>query len=78
MITEIGIAAGDIWRRLDQKGRLELPILVKSVPGGSDLALMALGWLSREGHVVITQNENQTFVELREKKAAKSSQELSH
>lgn len=78
MITEIGIAAGDIWRLLDQKGLLEVSVLVKLVPGGPDLAFMALGWLAREGHVLITQRENLLFVELRERKAAKSSQELSH
>lgn len=77
MITEIGIAAGDIWRLLDQKGLLEVPVLVKLVPGGPDLAFMALGWLAREGHVLLTQKEQQIFVELRENTSQKS-RELSH
>lgn len=67
MITEIGIAAGEIWRLLDQKGRTEVPALMKLVPGGTDLGLMALGWLAREGHVCLSQKEGQIFVELRER-----------
>ncbi len=66
MITEIGIAAGEIWRLLDEKGdRFELEEIMKRKSGDKDLALMALGWLCREGHVIITQEGEKVFVELR-------------
>ena len=65
MITEIGIAAGDIWRLLDQKWRLEFTEVINSVPAGKDLALMVLGWLCREGHVVFKETDGILFIQLR-------------
>jgi hypothetical protein len=65
VITEIGIAAGDIWRLLDQKGRLEFAEVIHSVPAGKDLALMALGWLCREGHVVFKETDSVLHIQLR-------------
>ena len=53
MITEIGIVAGDIWHQMDQKGKLSVNELVQHTGRDRDLILMGLGWLSREGHVVI-------------------------
>lgn len=68
MITEIGFAAGDIWKLLDQKERLELSDVMKQIPHRKELALMALGWLCREGHVLVTQQGSKIFLELRSKK----------
>ena len=53
MITEIGIAAGDIWHYLDQRGNATLDQLVKGIGRPRDLILMSLGWLGREGHVTL-------------------------
>ncbi len=53
MITEIGIAAGDIWHFLDQKGSATVDQLVKGIGKPKELLLMSLGWLGREGHVVL-------------------------
>ncbi len=53
MITEIGIAAGDIWHYLDQKGSATLDQLAKGIGKPRDLLLMSLGWLAREGHVIL-------------------------
>lgn len=53
MITEIGIAAGDIWHYLDQKGSATLDELVKHTRRDRDLLLMSLGWLAREGHITL-------------------------
>ncbi len=69
MITEIGFAAGDIWKLLDQKERLELAELMKQIPRSKELILMALGWLCREGHVVIIENNGKLLIELRKVKA---------
>ena len=51
MITEIGIAAGDIWHYLDEKGSATLDQLCKGTGRPKELLLMSLGWLAREGHV---------------------------
>jgi hypothetical protein len=51
VITEIGIAAGDIWHYLDQKGSATLDELVRHTKKDRDLLLMSLGWLAREGHI---------------------------
>lgn len=53
MITEIGIAAGDIWHYLDEKGSGTLDELAAHIKKDRNLLLMSLGWLAREGHVVL-------------------------
>ena len=51
MITEIGIAAGEIWHYLDEKGSATLEQLTKGIKQPRELILMSLGWLAREGHI---------------------------
>ena len=58
MITEIGIAAGDIWHYLDQHGSATLDQLVKGIKKPKELILMSLGWLAREGHVTLSTPES--------------------
>lgn len=53
MITEIGITAGDIWHFLDEHGETTLSKLTAGIDKPSQLILMSLGWLAREGHVVV-------------------------
>ena len=53
MITEIGIVAGDIWHYLDQHRTCTLTELVKAIDKNRNIALMSLGWLAREGHVIL-------------------------
>ena len=53
MITEIGIAAGDIWHYLDEKGSATLDELARHIKKDRELILMSLGWLAREGHVTL-------------------------
>lgn len=57
MIIEIGIIAGDIWCYLDQHGAVTLSVLVKGIGKSRDNVLMSLGWLAREGHVILQQEE---------------------
>jgi hypothetical protein len=65
MITEIGIVAGDIWHYLDQHGEVMFSELVKGIDKPRDNALMSLGWLAREGHVVVQQINGDYKVSLR-------------
>lgn len=55
MITEIGIVAGDIWHFLDQKGESTLSSIITGIDKPRDNVLMSLGWLAREGHVILQQ-----------------------
>ncbi|MDD5196339.1 MAG: winged helix-turn-helix domain-containing protein [Candidatus Omnitrophica bacterium] len=65
MITEIGIVAGDIWHFLDQRGEVTLTELVQNTDKSRDNVLMSLGWLAREGHVLLQQVGNDYRVSLR-------------
>ncbi|HQO37650.1 MAG TPA: winged helix-turn-helix domain-containing protein [Candidatus Omnitrophota bacterium] len=60
MITTIGIVAGEIWHHLDQHGEATVSDLVKSIDKPRDTILMSLGWLAREGHVIL-QNSNSDY-----------------
>lgn len=53
MITEIGIVAGEIWQHLEKKPETTLAEVKKSLKKDKDIILMSLGWLAREGHIII-------------------------
>ncbi len=55
MITEIGIVAGDIWHFLDSRRTCSLDELVKAIDKNRNVVLMSLGWLAREGHIILDQ-----------------------
>ncbi len=65
MITEIGIVAGDIWHYLDKHGEVSFSQLVSGIKHPRDLSLMSVGWLAREGHVIVKQEGNDYRVWLR-------------
>jgi hypothetical protein len=57
-ITEIGITAGDIWHYLDEHGCATLDELTDGIKKDRDLILMSLGWLAREGHVILESRQS--------------------
>jgi DNA-binding transcriptional ArsR family regulator len=65
MITEIGIVAGEIWHYLDQHGEVTLTKLTSNIDKPRDTILMSLGWLAREGHVVLREESGEYKVSLR-------------
>ncbi|OGW80969.1 MAG: hypothetical protein A3C47_05880 [Omnitrophica bacterium RIFCSPHIGHO2_02_FULL_51_18] len=65
MITEIGIVAGDIWHYLDQHKTSTLSELVKGTDRNRNVILMSLGWLAREGHVILEDLGNDYRITLR-------------
>jgi hypothetical protein len=65
MITEIGIVAGEIWHFLDQHGDVTLTTLLKGIDRHRDNVLMSLGWLAREGHVILQQTNAEYKISLR-------------
>lgn len=56
MVTKIGIAAGEIWHYLDEHGKVKLSMLLDDLAADEYLVLMSLGWLAREGHVIMEDN----------------------
>jgi len=68
MITEIGIVAGEIWHHLESNNKIKLSELVSSLDKPRELILMSLGWLAREGHVVL-EGEDDYEICLRKKTA---------
>ena len=65
MITEIGIVAGDIWHYLDQHKTSTFSEIVKNIDKNRNVALMSLGWLAREGHVILEDMGNDYKITLR-------------
>ncbi|MBU0683798.1 MAG: winged helix-turn-helix domain-containing protein [Candidatus Omnitrophota bacterium] len=54
MITRIGIVAGEIWNYLDNHNRsATITEFESDLQKPRDLILMSVGWLAREGHVVV-------------------------
>jgi len=65
MITEIGIVAGDIWHFLDEHGEVMLSSLIKGIDRPQDITMMSLGWLAREGHVILLQTDGDYKISLK-------------
>lgn len=54
MITWIGLCAGEIWHHLDNHGKeADLESIYAGVKAPRETVLMAVGWLAREGYVLI-------------------------
>ena len=65
MITEIGITAGDIWHYLDDHGKSSLLQVARGIDTDKERVLMSIGWLAREGHVIIEKSNLDYQVYLR-------------
>ncbi|NQT23466.1 MAG: winged helix-turn-helix domain-containing protein [Candidatus Omnitrophica bacterium] len=66
MITMIGIVAGEIWHYLDKSGKsANLKDIIKSVDKDRDMILMSIGWLAREGHLVVEGDKPNYSISLR-------------
>ena len=76
MITEIGIVAGEIWHFLDKHGRVSLDKLVLGIERPREWVLMSLGWLAREGHVLVDCTKGDYKISLREIPKKKSHKEV--
>ena len=65
MITQIGIIAGEIWRYLDDNEEIILSEICGILDHPKDLILMSVGWLAREGHVILKKDDGDFRVSLR-------------
>ena len=59
MITRLGIVAGEIWHYLDEHKQSSLSELISNLDKPRDTILMSLGWLAREGHVVLNEDNGE-------------------
>jgi hypothetical protein len=60
----IGEDAGKIWQHLFQNGEASVSSLKKSFNLDDRKLYLALGWLAREGKILIEQKKQQNFVSL--------------
>ena len=70
MITKIGIVAGEIWHVLEKEDKLPLSILLSKVGKNivdedKGVVYMGIGWLAREGHIVLEKGDSGYIVYLR-------------
>jgi hypothetical protein len=62
----IGATAGMVWRYLEANGSSSISAIEKGVAAPRVLVDMALGWLAREGKLVLVEEERSTQVRLSE------------
>ncbi len=71
MITHIGIVAGEIWTLLEEYGDMELKQLLAKIEEQKlniekEVVLMTLGWLAREGHLIVRREGDDYTICLKE------------
>jgi len=64
MHDEIGKVAGEIWNTLSSRGELSLAQLKKDVKQKAPLFDWAVGWLAREGKIVIARHKSSFRIQL--------------
>ena len=65
MITKIGIVAGEIWHYLDAHKKVKLSELISDLGYSKEVILMSVGWLAREGHIILEEEDSDFKVFLR-------------
>ncbi len=64
MVEKIGIDAGKVWTKLDEKGRMNVRDLRNAIKVTERDTFAALGWLAKEGKVTIEKDGRDFYVEL--------------
>ena len=64
MVEKIGIDAGKVWTKLDDKGRMNVRDLRNAIKLTERDTFLALGWLAKEGKVTIEKDGRDFYVEL--------------
>ncbi len=65
MITELGIVAGEIWHVLEKKKTTTVMDVFDSLNKPKETVLMSIGWLAREGHILLEGNSPDYTISLR-------------
>jgi hypothetical protein len=58
MHNELGMTAGDVYRKLGVEGEMSMSRLKKEVGQNDVMVTMAVGWLAREGKVNLAKQRN--------------------
>jgi hypothetical protein len=58
MIMEIGITAGEIWKYLERNGQVSIENVYRDVARQREIILMSIGWLAREGHIILIKEKD--------------------
>lgn len=66
MIIELGVVSGKIWNYLEENKKVKLSKLVAEIGSDEKIVLMGLGWMAREGHALLEEENNEYQVSLRE------------
>lgn len=64
MIETIGINAGKVWSILDETGRQTVKELKDTTKLTYNNLYAAIGWLAREGKIVLETEEKEIFIAL--------------
>jgi hypothetical protein len=64
-LEQIGDTAGMLWHYLNDHGPRTVSQLVKDVDAPRDVIMQAVGWLAREGKVLIEEDRGKKTVGLR-------------
>ncbi len=72
MITKIGIVTGEIWQLLENNGSMHIKDINSRLKRPEFLILMGLGWLAREGHIVLEEEGSDFNVTLRKKEVGQT------
>lgn len=63
MVTQIGVASGDILNLVDEKKRpVSISEIESHLESDKELAYMSIGWLVREGHVHLIEKGNEKYI----------------
>ena len=64
MVENIGIDAGKVWTRLEEKGRMNVRDLRRDIKLTERDSFAALGWLAKEGKITLEKDGRDFYVEL--------------
>ncbi|MDP3921332.1 MAG: winged helix-turn-helix domain-containing protein [Candidatus Omnitrophota bacterium] len=54
MVTWIGLCAGEVWKYLEtHEGYCPVEKVINDIDAPEQSVLMAIGWLAREGHILL-------------------------
>ncbi|MCA9189829.1 MAG: winged helix-turn-helix domain-containing protein [Pirellulaceae bacterium] len=65
VVAQIGETAGAVWQALMADGPMSVAKLVREVDAPRDTVMQALGWLAREGKLMVSETSRGRLVQLR-------------
>jgi len=65
MINEIGLAAGAIWRKLNEEGEMVITRLKRKSGLSISMFYLGLGWLAREDKLNFRREKRTIYVSLK-------------